>query len=110
MKIKMLPILLNIVSKIDLNPVIKRIREIKVSGDLTDEKKTELGMEILGCLIPQLGKISEDIIPLVAAIKNVSEEEAAELDVMEIFKEISKNKAIQDFFTYALSKKIEQKS
>lgn len=110
MKIKMLPILLNIVSKIDLNPVLKRIQEVKISGDLTDEKKTELGMEILGCLLPQLGNISEDIIPFVAAIKNVTEEEASEIDIMDIITEISSNKAIQDFFTYALSKKIEQKS
>lgn len=114
MKIKCLPILLNIVSKIDLAPIIDSIKQYDVKPTdvkkISEETKIEIGMIILQNILPQLGKFQEDIIPLVAILKNVPEDVAAELDTIEVVKELLENKVMISFFSSALKKKIEQNS
>ena len=103
---------MKIVSKIDLKPIIEQLKEVDIFDNgktaiaqLDKEKVGILGMQVLTAITPQLGKIADDIIPLVAAYKNVSIEEAENLDALETIGEIFKDEAIVGFFKSALRKK-----
>ena len=120
LKISVLPHLLKIVSKLDIKPAIAVLKGLdifeNVEGKGKDAVKNELSREKLGILAseifaeltPQLGKIADDIPPLVAVYKGVSVEEAMDLDATEVINEIMNDKGIVSFFKRALQKKVEQ--
>ncbi len=122
LKISVLPHLLKIVSKLDIKPAIAVLKGLdifeNVEGKGKDAVKNELSREKLGILAseifaeltPQLGKIADDIPPLVAVYKGVSVEEAMDLDATEVINEIMNDKGIVSFFKRALQKKVEQKA
>lgn len=114
MKLKVLPILFNILGKIDIEGIINKLRNLDIFDEnqttITESQKAELGLLIIAEIVPQLGKISDDIIPLVSVYKGISEEAAAELDVIEVFKEIFSNKSIMGFLSNALQNKVGQVS
>ncbi len=122
LKISVLPHLLKIVSKLDIKPAIAVLKGLdifeNVEGKGKDAVKNELSREKLGILAseifaeltPQLGKIADDIPPLVAVYKGVSVEEAMDLDATEVINEILNDKGIVSFFKRALQKKVEQKA
>lgn len=112
LRLNAIPHLMKIVSKIDLKPIIKELKEVDIfdngkaaAEQLDKEKIGILGMQVLTAITPQLGKIADDIIPLVAAYKNVTIEEAENLDALEVIGEIAKDEAIVGFFRSALRKK-----
>lgn len=115
-----MPILLKIVGKLDIKPVIEKLKEVDIFKDadnaadamkeLSKEKLGVLACEMLAELTPQLGKIADDLPPLVAAYKGVSVEEAAKLDAAEVLNEIIHDEGITTFFKRALRKKVEQKA
>jgi hypothetical protein len=103
---------MRIAAKLDLKPVIEKLKEVDIFENgkaaiqqLDKEKVGILGMEVLTAITPQLGKIADDIVPLVAAYKNVSREEAENLDAIEVIGEIARDEAILNFFKSALRKK-----
>ncbi len=122
LKISVLPHLLKIVSKLDIKPVIAVLKGLDifenvegkgkdaVKNELTREKLGILASEIFAELTPQLGKIADDIPPLVAVYKGVSVEEAMELDATEVINEIMNDEGIISFFKRALQKKVEQEA
>lgn len=113
-----MPILLKIVGKLDIKPAIEKLKEVDIFEEtenaadamkqLSKEKVGVLAMEIVGELTPQLGKIADDLPPLVAAYKGVSVEEAKKLDAAEVINEIIHDEGITSFFKRALRKKVEQ--
>ena len=112
LKISTIPYLMKIAAKIDLKPVIEKLKSVDIFDDdkpalqqLDKEKLGILGMEILTEITPQLGKIADDIVPLVAAYKSVSVDEAKELDAFEVITEIASDEAMLRFFKSALRKK-----
>ena len=122
LKISVLPHLLKIVSKLDIKPAIAVLKGLDifenvegkgkdaVKNELTREKLGILASEIFAELTPQLGKIADDIPPLVAVYKGVSVEEAMELDATEVINEIMNDEGIISFFKRALQKKVEQEA
>ena len=83
LRISTIPHLMRIAAKLDLKPVIEKLKEVDIFENgkaaieqLDKEKVGILGMEVLTVITPQFGKIADDIVPLVAAYKNVSREEA----------------------------------
>lgn len=103
---------MKIAAKLDLKPVVENLKGVDIfdnSGSalkqLSKEKVGILAMEIITAITPQLGKIADDIIPLVAAYKGVSVEEASQYDAAEIINEIINDDAIRNFFKLALRKK-----
>lgn len=112
MKIKVIPILMNIISKIDLKPLMERLKNIDIFKEeqtkIEGEQALILASEIFCELSPQLGKISEMIIPFVAVYKDISEEEAKEVELEEVIKNIIEDTSIVSFFKNALHKKVEQ--
>lgn len=122
LKISVLPHLLKIVSKLDIKPAIAVLKGLDifenvegkgkdaVKNELTREKLGILASEIFAELTPQLGKIADDIPPLVAVYKGVSVEEAMDLDATEVINEIMNDKGIVSFFKRALQKKVEQEA
>ncbi len=122
LKISVLPILLKIVSKLDIKPAVALLKGLDIFDDvqgkgaegvkkaLTREKMGQVAFEIIAELTPQLGKIADDIPPLVAVYKGVSVEEAMDLDVAEIINELINDEGIITFFKRALQKKVEQEA
>jgi len=118
LKISTIPILLSVVSKLDTKPIVERFQNLDIFKDsqnpqealkqLTSEKAVLIATEILTDILPQLGKIADDIPVLVAAYKSVSLEEANEFDAAEIINEIIHDEGILNFFKTALRKKVEQ--
>lgn len=112
MKLKVLPLLFNVLAKIDIEGIIDKLKNLDIfdekQTEITNSQKAELGLAIIAEVIPQLGKISNDIIPLVSVYKGIPEEEAENLDVVEVFKEIFSNAAITGFLSNALQKKVER--
>ena len=118
LKIGAMPILLKIVAKLDINPIIERLKNADIFEDaddtasaikqLTPEKIGMLGADILTEVIPQLGRIADDLPALVAAYKSVTIDEANELDAAEVINEIINDDGIRNFFVTALRKKAAQ--
>lgn len=112
MKIKVIPILMNIISKIDLKPVLDKLKDLDIFKEGQDyiegEQALILGSEIICALSPQLGKISDQVIPFIALYKGIDEEEAKEIDLEDIIQDIMKDTSIISFFKNALHKKVEQ--
>ena len=116
--IKTMPTLLKIVGKLDIKPAVEMLKGLDIFEDAKDAKDAmkQLSREkvgILACeifceLTPQLGKIADDLPPLVAAYKGVSVEEAKKLDAAEVINEIIHDEGITSFFKRALRKKVEQ--
>lgn len=114
LKLKVIPIALNIASKIDTAPIVEAVKAINDFKPTTDKEeaiaqieahKTEVGIAVIGAIVPQLGKISSDVVELVAAYKGVTTEEAGEMDAVAALKEIAHDAGVVDFFKSALQKK-----
>lgn len=112
-----MPILLKIIGKLDIKPVVEKLKNIDVFEEtenaeeavkqLSKEKVGSLAMEVLTEVTPQLGKIADDLPQLVAAYKDVSIKEANKLDAAEIINELINDEGIKSFFSRALRKKSE---
>ena len=116
LRINTIPHLMRIAAKLDLVPVVEQLKNLDVFESTPDgtgsalkqlskEKVGLLGMEVIMAITPQLSKIADDIVPLVAAYKDVSIDEAKKLDAAEIINEIITDDAIRNFFKLALRKK-----
>lgn len=108
LKIKLLPVIFGIVGKLDLQPAlagIKKAYEAQTKEQDMEALKTEIGFTIIDSLLPQLGKVAGDLPKLVAAYKNISEEEAGELDAIEEIKALAGDTGILKLFQYALQVK-----
>lgn len=114
LRVATMPFLATIVGKIDLKPIIGKVKDIDIYDEkeengvitrkLNKEKVGILGAEILAELLPQLGAISSELIPLVAAYKGISEEEAVNVDAIEVITEIVHDKSLVNFFKLLLQK------
>lgn len=113
-----IPILFKIIGKIDIKPITQRLKEMDIFDEPTDgksaarqlskEKVGILAFEILGDITPQLGKIADDLPPLIAAYKGISVDEAKKLDAVEVISELIHDAGIRSFFKTALRKKTAQ--
>lgn len=116
--IKTMPMLLKIVAKLDMKPIIEKLKEVDIFDEpadaadamrqLSKEKVATLAFEMLSELTPQLGRIADDLPPLVAAYKNITIAEAEQLDAAEVINEIIHDEGVTTFFKRALRKKVEQ--
>ena len=112
LKIKTIPVLTRIISKIDVESLKNAdiFKESKGKKDalkqLSGEKAVELGFEILPEITVQLGAIGEDIPEFVALYYGISEEEAAEKDFAEVLNDLVHDEGIRGFFSTALRKKV----
>lgn len=106
---KAIPIILRITSKIEIKPIIEKFKNIDIKsvekdGELSNEDKAILFFEFVSELAPQLGKFENDIVPLVAALEDVSEDDAGNLDFFEVLKKAFENESLLSFFKSALMK------
>lgn len=110
--LEMAPRLMNIIGRIDVKPVLEKLRDLDLGelsgGKLSKEQIGILTMEIIADLTPQLPQIADDIIPLVALYKDITEDEAAKLDLAEVINDIVNDDAIRNFFCVALRRKVAQ--
>lgn len=111
LKIKTIPVIMRIVSKLDTAPVIAAVKQFNdfkptdnkaEAAQQLNERKVELGLAVMGSITPQLGAISDDVVELVAAYEGVSLAEAGELDALEEIKKIAGDAGIANFFKSAL--------
>lgn len=117
--IKALAVLMKITAKLDFTDTINKLKNLDIfteaknpadaAKQLTKEKAAVIGTEVISSLLPQLDNVSKFLPELVAAYKNVSLEEAEQLDAFETLKEIFGDTGIRSFFKTALRKKVEQK-
>ena len=119
LSIRTIPLLMKIAAKLDTTPIIEKMKGLDVynetknddgtvTRELDREKVGLLGVEVFAELIPQLGKVADDLPQLVAAYKNISIEDALDLDAVEVLKEIAADTGVVNFFKSALQKKAEQ--
>lgn len=106
-KTKALPIILRVTSKIEVKPIIERLKSLDLKsldngGKLSKEEAAILFFEMIAEITPQLGKIEDDIVPLIAVLKDVSEDEAKELSIFDVFNELASDKELVSFFKRAL--------
>lgn len=119
LSIRTMPLLMKIAAKLDTKPIIERLKDMDVfsetqnddgtvTRELDREKVGLLGVEVFAEVVPQLGKVADDLPPLVAAYKNISIEDALDLDAVEVLKEIATDTGVMSFFKSALLKKVGQ--
>ena len=75
---------------------------------LSKEKIGVLACNILCELTPQLGKIADDLPPLVAAYYDIPVEEACKKDAAEVINDLVNDDGIVNFFKNALRKRAGQ--
>lgn len=115
LKIKTIPVLSRIVSKIDIKPIVASLKNADVFKEakgkkdalkqLSGEKAAELGFEILPEITNQIGVIGEDIPEFVSLYYGISQEEANEKDIGEVINDLIHDTGIRTFFATALRKK-----
>lgn len=71
------------------------------SKEQTDMLAKKIGIEIMVDLGKKLHLIKSEITQFIAIYKNISEEEAKNYDLMELFKEISKDDDLKSFLKKA---------
>ncbi len=111
---KAIPHLLRIISKIDISVCTEKLKTADISTvnekgekEIDREKVGVLAFEIIGELTPQLAKIADDIVPFIAAYKNISIEEAENLEVKSVLSEILSDGGTVSFFLNSLHRKTE---
>ncbi len=108
----MLPTLGKIVGKLDAKPVIEILKteDIFTDGakDLTNEQMGIIGADIIAAILPQLGKIADDLPKLAAVYKNLPLEDVQDLDAAEFINDLVNDEGIRNFFSKALRRKVEQ--
>ena len=110
-----MPIMLKIVGKLDIKPIIPMLKNLDIFEEpkdaedakdalkkLSKEKVGVLACEVLTEITPQLGKIADDLPPLVAAYKGIS--------VAEVINELVNDEGVRSFFKRALRKKAGQET
>ena len=117
LKVKTVPVLARIIAKLDVKPIVKKLREADIFANNADkeqaleeikgEKAVELGFELIAEITPQLDKIGDDIPEFIALYKGVSLEEAGEMDFSEVLNELIYDEGIRNFFKNALRRKVE---
>jgi hypothetical protein len=111
-KTKALPVILRVVSKLDIKPIISKLKGLDLksaeSGTLSSEDMAILAFEVFSEVIPQLGKIEHDIVQFIADIKDIPIKEAEQLSALVSLQEIFADKELLDFFKSALTKKAER--
>ncbi len=118
-----MPIMLKIVGKLDIKPVISMLKNLDIFEEpkdgedakdalkkLSREKVGVLACEVFAEITPQLGKIADDLPPLVAAYKGISVAEAQKLDAAEVINELVNDEGVRSFFKRALRKKAGQET
>ena len=118
-----MPIMLKIVGKLDIKPIIPMLKNLDIFEEpkdgedakdalkkLSREKVGVLACEVLAEITPQLGKIADDLPPLVAAYKDISVAEARKLDAAEVINELVNDEGVRSFFKRALRKKAGQET
>ena len=118
-----MPIMLKIVGKLDIKPIIPMLKNLDIFEEpkdaedakdalkkLSKEKVGVLACEVLAEITPQLGKIADDLPPLVAAYKGISVAEAQKLDAAEVINELVNDEGVRSFFKRALRKKAGQET
>lgn len=118
LSIRTMPLLMKIAAKLDITPIVEKLKGVDiysetqnedgtVTRELDREKVGLLGFEVITEVMPQLGKVADDLPALVAAYKNIPIEDALDLDAMEVLKEIVTDTGVMSFFKSALQKKVE---
>lgn len=117
LNIKSMAILLKITAKLDIKPVIDKLKNLDIFAEakspdeamkqLTKEKAATVGAEMFAAILPQLDSVSDFLAEFVAAYKGVSVEEAEKLDAIEVIKELIGDSGVLNFFSSALRKKVE---
>jgi hypothetical protein len=115
--------MLKIVGKLDIKPIIPMLKNLDIFEEpkdvedakdalkkLSKEKVGVLACEVLAEITPQLGKIADDLPPLVAAYKGISVAEAQKLDAAEVINELVNDEGVRSFFKRALRKKAGQET
>lgn len=77
------------------------IMELNVdSGDDIKDKET-LSKQLIALIIDNLYKAEEEIVELISNLKGISKEEAEEVDIIPIIKDLLSNDKLKDFLKLA---------
>lgn len=77
------------------------IMELNVdSGDDIKDKEM-LGKQLIALIIDNLFKAEDEIVELISNLKGISKEEAEEVDIIPIIKELLSNEKLKDFLKLA---------
>lgn len=111
-KTKALPVILRVVSKLDLKPIIERLKKLDLksveSGTLSSEDKAILAFEVLSEFIPQLGKIDGEILQLIADTRDITLKEASEINIIDALHGLFADEDLIAFFQSWMKKLAQQ--
>lgn len=82
---------------IKLSLIIDKMGIAKDIKNIDKETNEEVGKELITLLITNLHKAEKEIYEFIADYKKITKEEAEEVDVIPIFKELLKIEGMKDF-------------
>ncbi len=95
---KMVKPLGGVLKRLDTQAMVEQLKGI----DIHDENAAEqVGITIVGMILPKVEDVADDLVKLVAAYKGVSFEEALEMDPLSTLKELFSEPGFSDFFRSA---------
>ena len=110
-KAKALPVILRVVAKLELKPIIERLKKVDLksveSGALSSEDKAILAFEVLSEFIPQLGKIDGEILQLIADTRDITIKEASELNIIDALQGIFMDEDLIAFIQSLMKKSVQ---
>lgn len=87
-----------IINKMGISSLIMQLN-VDSGDDVKD--KEELGKQLVALIIDNLYKAEDEMIELISKLKGISKEEAEEVDVIPIIKELLNNDKLKDFLKLA---------
>lgn len=110
-KAKALPVILRTVSKLELKPIIERLKKVDLksveSGALSKEDQAILAFEVFSEFLPQLGKIDGEILQLIADCRDITIKEASELNIIEALQGLLADEDLMAFIQSLMKKSVQ---
>ena len=77
------------------------IMQLNIDSGDDGKDREELAKQLIALIIDNLYKAEDEIIELISKLKGISKEEAEEVDVIPIIKELLNNEKVKDFLKLA---------
>ena len=87
-----------IINKMGISSLIMQLN-IDTGDDKRDRE--ELGKQLIALIIDNFYKAEDEIIELISILKGISKEEAEEIDIIPVIKDLLSNDKVKDFLKLA---------
>ena len=80
--------------------ISKKIIDLNVETGNEEADKAEVGRQLVALIIDNFYKAEDEIVDLIAMLKGITKEEAEEVDVISVIRELLSNEKVKSFLNF----------